>query len=59
VRAEKLSSKTLTTLIEKEDVEIPLLETLDLIQEPEGSPTEDFVIPKGFEARQKARQQGR
>ena len=59
MRAEKLSSKTLTTLIEKEDVEIPLLETLDLIQEPEGSPTEDFVIPKGFEARQKARQQGR
>jgi len=59
VRAEKLSSKTLTTLIEKEDVEIPLLETLDLIQDPEGSPTEDFVIPKGFETRQKARQQGR
>ena len=59
MRAEKLSSKTLTTLIEKEDVEIPLLETLDLIQDPEGSPTEDFVIPKGFETRQKARQQGR
>ena len=59
MRAEKLSSKTLTTLIEKEDVEIPLLETLELIQEPDGSPTEDFVIPKGFETRQKARQQGR
>jgi hypothetical protein len=51
----KLSSKTLTTLIEKEDVEIPLLETLELIQEPDGGPTEDFVIPKGFETRQKAR----
>ncbi len=59
MRAEKLSSKTLTTLIEKEDVEIPLLETLDLIQEPEGSPTEDFIIPKGFESRQKRRQQVR
>ena len=51
----KISPKTLTTLIEKEDVEIPLLETLELIQEPDGSPTEDFMIPKGFQSRQKAR----
>ena len=55
----KISPKALTALIEKEDVEIPLIETLELIQEPDGSPTDDFVIPKGFEARQKARQQGR
>ena len=55
----KISPKTLAALIEKEDVEIPLIETLELIQEPDGSPTEDFVIPKGFQARQKARQQGR
>ena len=55
----KISPKTLTSLIEKEDVEIPLIETLELIQEPDGSPTEDFVIPKGFQSRQKARQQGR
>ena len=55
----KISPKTLTSLIEKEDVEIPLIETLELIQEPDGSPTEDFVIPKGFQARQKRRQQGR
>ena len=40
-------------------VKIPLIETLELIQEPDGSPTEDFMIPKGFETRQKARQQGR
>ena len=40
-------------------VEIPPIETLELIQEPDGSPTEDFVIPKGFEKRQKIRQQGR
>jgi hypothetical protein len=46
-------------LIEKEDVKIPLIETLELIQEPDGSPTEDFLIPKGFQSRQKARQQGR
>jgi len=55
----KISPKTLTALIEKEDVEIPLIETLELIQEPDGSPTEDFVVPKGFQARQKRRQQGR
>ena len=55
----KISPKTLTALIEKEDVKIPLIETLELIQEPDGSPTEDFMIPKGFQSRQKARQQGR
>ena len=55
----KISPKTLTALIEKEDVKIPLIETLELIQEPDGSPTEDFVIPKGFQSRQKRRQQGR
>ena len=55
----KISPKTLTALIEKEDVEIPLIETLELIQEPDGSPTDDFMIPKGFQSRQKVRQQGR
>ena len=55
----KISPKTLAALIEKEDVKIPLIETLELIQEPDGSPTEDFMIPKGFESRQKRRQQGR
>jgi ubiquinone biosynthesis protein UbiJ len=54
----KISPKTLTALIEKEDVEIPLIETLELIQEPDGSPMDDFIIPKGFQSRQKARQQG-
>ena len=55
----KISPKALTALIEKEDVDIPLIETLELIQEPDGSPTEDFMIPKGFQSRQKMRQQGR
>jgi hypothetical protein len=55
----KISPKTLTALIEKEDVEIPLIETLELIPEPDGSPTDDFIIPTGFQERQKARQQGR
>jgi hypothetical protein len=43
----------LSALIEKEDVDIPLIETLELIQEPDGSATEDFVVPEGFQARQK------
>ena len=55
----KISPKTLTALIEKEDVKIPLIETLELIQEPDGSPPDDFVIPKEFQTRQKRRQQGR
>jgi hypothetical protein len=33
-------------LLEKEDVEIPLIETLELIPEPDDSPTDDFVIPE-------------
>ena len=43
----KISPKTLSALIAKEDVEIPLIETLELINEPDGSPTEDFIIPAG------------
>ena len=42
----KISPKTLTALLNKEDVEIPLIETLELIQEPDGSVTEDFIIPE-------------
>ena len=44
----KISPKTLTALIEKRDVEIPLIETLELIPEPDGSTTDDFVIPDDF-----------
>ncbi|GDX97453.1 hypothetical protein LBMAG47_31180 [Planctomycetia bacterium] len=49
----KISPKTLSALIEKEDIEIPLIETLELIPEPDGSVTDDFVIPEGFQERQK------
>ena len=44
----RVSSRTLTALIEKEKIELPPIEFIELIQEPDGSPTEDFVIPKGF-----------
>ena len=49
----KISAKTLTALIEKRDVAIPAIETLELIQEPDGSATEDFVIPEWLEKRQR------
>jgi hypothetical protein len=48
----KISPKTLSALLEKEDIDIPLIETLELIHEPDGSVTEDFVIPEGFQQRQ-------
>ncbi|GDX94343.1 hypothetical protein LBMAG47_00060 [Planctomycetia bacterium] len=47
----KISPKTLSALIEKQDVEIPRIETLELIPEPDGSPTDDFVVPEGFQQR--------
>jgi hypothetical protein len=52
----KISPQTLSILIEKEDAIIPLIETLELIPEPDGSPTDDFVIPKGFRERQQVQQ---
>jgi hypothetical protein len=52
----KISPKTLTALIEKQDVRIPLIETLELIPEPDGSATDDFVIPQWLEERQKEQQ---
>jgi hypothetical protein len=48
----KISPKTLSALIAKEDVQIPLIETLELIPEPDGSESDDFVIPKTFQERQ-------
>jgi len=46
----KISPKTLAALVEKRDIEIPPLEMLELIPEPGGGPSEDFVIPEGFPA---------
>jgi hypothetical protein len=47
-----ISPKTLTALMQKEDVELPRIETLQIIPEPDGSPTDDFVIPEEFQLRQ-------
>lgn len=49
----RISPKTLTSLVEKEDVVIPLLETLELIPQPDGSPTDDFIVPEGFQSRKR------
>ena len=49
----KFSPKTLSALIANEDLVIPLIETLELIQELDGSEIDDFVIPKGFQERQR------
>ena len=44
----KLSRKTLSALFEKVDIEIPPIKTLEFIPEPDGSDTDEFVIPEGF-----------
>lgn len=49
----KLSPKTLLALAEKEDLELPPIDDLELIPEPDGSLTEDFVIPERLERRKK------
>ena len=49
----KVSPKTLSALIEKPDLVIPLIEKLELIPEPDGSPNDDFVIPADLEERQR------
>jgi hypothetical protein len=53
----KISPKTLTALLKKQDVQIPLLETLELIQEPDGSVTEDFIVPDWLSERESRLQQ--
>lgn len=53
-KLKKLSPKTLLALLEKEDIEIPAVDELELISEPDGSPTEDFVIPERLERKKKS-----
>jgi len=51
----RISPKTLSALIEKQDIDIPLIDTLDMIPEPDGTATDDFVIPEDFLRRQRQR----
>jgi len=48
----RISPKTLHALLGKEDVQIPLLKTLELIQEPDGGVTEDFIVPEWLRERE-------
>jgi hypothetical protein len=43
-----ISPKTLVALLEKTDVHVPDVETLELIPEPDGSLTEDLGPPERF-----------
>jgi hypothetical protein len=47
--------RTLSALIAKQDVEIPLVAKLGFITEPDGGPTEDFMIPDWLAEREKLR----
>jgi hypothetical protein len=47
----RVSPKSLTALIEKGNIELPPIESIELIQEPDGGPTDDFVIPGDFPGR--------
>jgi hypothetical protein len=49
----RVSSKTLTVLIERGNIELPPLEFLELIPEPDGMLGDDFVIPEDFPARKR------
>lgn len=48
---ERISSRTLTALIRNGNVELPPIEAIELIPEPDGGFTDDFVVPKDFPTR--------
>jgi hypothetical protein len=47
----RISPRTLTALIEKGNIELPPIELIELIGEPDGSVNDDFVIPENYPAR--------
>ncbi len=47
-KLKKLSRRTLSALMEKEDLQIPPIEQLEFIPEPAGGVNDDFPIPEGF-----------
>lgn len=54
----RVSPKTLSALLESDTIEIPLIEDLELIKEPDGSPTDDFVVPERLLQRQERQRRG-
>jgi hypothetical protein len=55
---EAVSPATLLALVRKQDVDIPEVEQLQLIPEPDGSPTDDFVDPRPEDPRRRQRFRG-
>jgi hypothetical protein len=51
----RISPRTFLALVEMVDVVIPSLDALRFIPEPDGSPTDDFVMPEHFLRRQRLR----
>lgn len=50
---ERISSRTLTALIRNGNVELPPIEAIELIPEPGGGFTDDFVVPEDFPTRKR------
>lgn len=48
----RISPRTLAALMEKKDVGIPPLESLEIIPEPDGGSADDFVVPDGVPRQQ-------
>ncbi|MFN9369242.1 MAG: hypothetical protein ACK6CT_10845 [Planctomycetia bacterium] len=51
-RLKRVSPRTLSLLLDAEDVMVPPVSTLDLIPEPDGGPNDDSVVPKRVEGAQ-------
>lgn len=54
-RLKRVSPRTLSLLLDAQDVVVPPFETLDLIPEPDGGPNDDVVMPKRVEESQNPR----
>ena len=53
-----MSPATLLALVSKEDVDIPEVDALELIAEPDGGPTDDFVDPRPEDVQRRQRIRG-
>ncbi len=50
---ERISSRTLAALIRTGNVELPPIEVIELISEPDGGFSDDFVVPEDFPTRKR------
>lgn len=54
-RLKRVSPRTLSALLDTHHVEVPAVQALELIPEPDGGANDDFVVPKSVEERQNRR----